>query len=63
MLVLEAFFAFVNCIVNKNKINRYNTKKNKEASVSFYKNKIALFIYIYIYIYIYMHYRSVDYVC
>ncbi len=32
--MLEAFFAFVNCIKNLHKINKTEYKNNREASVS-----------------------------
>ncbi len=37
--MLEAFFAFVNCIIKKKETNRLNTKRLKKL-VFFFKNRI-----------------------
>ncbi len=39
--MLEAFFALVNCIINKKKRNRIEYKKNREASVCLF---VCLFL-------------------
>ncbi len=40
--MLEAFFAFVNCIINKQKTNGYNTKGlEKLVLVFFFKQAVS----------------------
>ncbi len=41
--MFEAFFAFVNCIINKKKTNRWNTKRlEKLVLVCLFKNRIRI---------------------
>ncbi len=40
--MLEAFFTFVNCIINKKKTIRYNKKRLKKLVLVFLKNIIRI---------------------